>query len=139
MLFEGQLQPGQLSQFEFVANLHDQIDGVIDGMARFTLRKFLEGFGGDYNNDFVTDAQDLALWQQTYGTPDFLADGNANGLVEGGDFLNWQRQHGRGFGSTGDFPQDQHWCCARASFSGIGPDRPGWARLGSAGRMPDLT
>ena len=97
MLFQGELQPGQLSQFEHVANLHDLIDGEIDGMARFTMRKFVEGFGGDYNNDFVTDGTDLALWQQTYGTEDFLADGDANGYIGGGDFLNWQRNVGRGF------------------------------------------
>lgn len=97
MMFEGQLQPGQMSQFDLVANLNDQIDGEIDGMARFTLRKMVQGFGGDYNYDFVTNTADLALWQQTYGTKDFLADGDANGYISGGDFLAWQRNFGRGF------------------------------------------
>jgi hypothetical protein len=104
MAFQGQLQPGHMSQFEMVTNLHDQIDGEIDGMARFTLRKLVQGFGGDYNNDFVTNGLDLALWQETYGTNEFLADGDANGRIDGRDFLNWQRNFGSGFNTFGGHP-----------------------------------
>lgn len=92
LLFQGQQGPGQPAQFQLMAQVHDIIDGVIDGMARFTLRQFVEGFGGDYNADFQVDGQDAAMWQQLYGTSDFLADGNANGYVGGGDYLSLQRQ-----------------------------------------------
>ncbi|MEM8945755.1 MAG: PEP-CTERM sorting domain-containing protein [Planctomycetota bacterium] len=102
MLFGGQMQPGQMSQFEYIVNTHDLVDGVIDGMARFTVRKFVEGFSGDYNGDLFTDGGDLQLWQQLYGTQDFAADGNANGLTDGGDYLKWQQNLGRG----GDFAFD---------------------------------
>ncbi len=105
MMFQGQMQPGQLSQFQFVLQAHDMIDGVVDGMARFTLRKFVEGFSGDYDGNFFTDRGDLDLWQQAYGTQDFLADGNANGLVDGGDYLKWQQNHGRGFDGGGEIPR----------------------------------
>lgn len=96
MLFGGQMQPGQQSQFQFVMQAHDMVDGVIDGMARFTLRKFVEGFSGDYDGNFFTDGGDLDLWRELYGTQNFATDGNANGLSDGGDYLKWQQNFGRG-------------------------------------------
>jgi hypothetical protein len=94
LAFQGMLQPRQRAEFLLSANLHDAADGVLDAMARFTIRQVMEGFGGDYTGDFVVDEQDQHLWASVYGTPDVLADGNANGMSDGSDFLLWQRHSG---------------------------------------------
>lgn len=96
MALAGHLMPGQPGQLQLAANLHDAIDGVIDGMARFTLRQTVEGIAGDYDMNAQVDGGDRLLWEASYGSNDFLADGDANGVVGGGDLLNWQRHLGTG-------------------------------------------
>jgi hypothetical protein len=49
---------------------------------------------GDFNGDRFIDAADLALWRTNFGatgatTP--MGDADGNGLVDGADFLEWQR------------------------------------------------
>lgn len=47
---------------------------------------------GDYNQDNQVDDDDLSTWTANYGTTsDFNADANDDGIVNGLDFLNWQR------------------------------------------------
>lgn len=54
---------------------------------------------GDYNFDGQVNAADLAVWRADYGsTTKAEADGNGNGVVDGGDFLVWQRSLGQNFG-----------------------------------------
>ncbi|QDT00818.1 choice-of-anchor Q domain-containing protein [Adhaeretor mobilis] len=59
---------------------------------------------GDYNLSGTVDAGDLTEWQDTYGqaaiSPFAYADGNGNSLIDGADFLRWQRN----FGSDIDDP-----------------------------------
>lgn len=46
----------------------------------------------DYNLDGQLDTGDLGVWQATYGsTSDLRADGNADSIVDGADFLIWQQ------------------------------------------------
>lgn len=61
-------------------------------------------FGGDYNGDLVVDADDLAVWTANYGSTDELAaDSDCNGMIEGQDFLAWQRNFGRELNTDFDF------------------------------------
>lgn len=57
---------------------------------------------GDYNFDGKVDAADLTVWKADFGsTTKAEADGNGNGVVDGGDFLLWQRTLGQNFGNPG--------------------------------------
>ena len=52
---------------------------------------------GDYDASGVTNAADLAVFAGLFGlpiTPGISADGDANGFVDGNDFLLWQRNFG---------------------------------------------
>jgi hypothetical protein len=53
---------------------------------------------GDANLDGTVNGDDLALWQENYGTPGGWAAGDFNGdtNVDGRDFLIWQRNFGFG-------------------------------------------
>jgi hypothetical protein len=52
---------------------------------------------GDFSYDGRVDALDLYGWADTFGSTDVLyADGNAVGVVDGADFLIWQRHVGGG-------------------------------------------
>ncbi len=55
---------------------------------------------GDYNLDGRVNNADLAVWRADFGsTTKAEADGNGNGVVDGGDFLVWQRTLGQNFGT----------------------------------------
>ncbi|TWT87202.1 hypothetical protein Mal64_27400 [Pseudobythopirellula maris] len=46
---------------------------------------------GDYNFDYRTDINDYTLWVDTFGsTTDLRADGNANGIIDAGDYGVWR-------------------------------------------------
>lgn len=54
---------------------------------------------GDYNLDGKVDAADLAILKADFGsTTKAEADGNGDGVVNGADFLVWQRTLGQNFG-----------------------------------------
>lgn len=60
--------------------------------------------GGDYNGDLVVDGGDLTVWTSDYGsTEELAADSNCNGMIEGQDFLAWQRNFGRELSADFDF------------------------------------
>ena len=52
---------------------------------------------GDFNGDGMVDARDLGVWRYAYRAIDanLAADANLDDLVDGGDFLAWQRQLGQ--------------------------------------------
>jgi peptidyl-prolyl cis-trans isomerase A (cyclophilin A) len=55
---------------------------------------------GDYTFDGVTNAADFRRWVRDLGSSTLAeADGNGNAVVEGGDFLVWQRSFGQNFGA----------------------------------------
>jgi hypothetical protein len=83
--------PDPIAQWELAARVTDAGDGVVDGMARFTLRQTLFGIAGDYNGDAVVDMADHRLWLETFGSTErLLADGNANGIIDAGDDVIWR-------------------------------------------------
>lgn len=56
---------------------------------------------GDYNYSGAVTRADLTVWEQSYGSDDYLAaDANGNSIVDGLDFLEWQRN----FGSSNQQP-----------------------------------
>lgn len=55
------------------------------------------GIGSDFDNNDIVDGADLAILRANFGlTPATQADGDADGdgIVDGSDFLKWQRQVG---------------------------------------------
>jgi hypothetical protein len=60
----------------------------------------------DFNNDGQTNGQDLALWSLGYGTNGMAGhgdgDADGDGIVDGEDFLAWQRQASVTVSSIGD-------------------------------------
>lgn len=54
---------------------------------------------GDYNQDGTVDADDLLIWQASYGV-DSGADVDSDGDTDGYDFLIWQREFGSGSGAA---------------------------------------
>jgi len=106
--FLGELYPGQGAQFQTQILVHDGIDGVIDGMARLTLRHATEGIAGDYTGDYVVDQQDYELWKETFGLPELMADGNGNGTIDAGDFTVWKDNFRQDNFSFTDFGREPH-------------------------------
>ncbi len=90
-----ELMPNEQTTGRFVLQLSDAADGVIDGLARFTLRQSLPGLAGDYDGNFIVDEGDFALWQEQLALEGLQADGDASGHVGGGDYLLWQRHSGQ--------------------------------------------
>lgn len=55
---------------------------------------------GDYNLDGRVNGADLAVFEASFGSRiKAEADGNGNGVIDGGDFLIWQRTLGQNFGT----------------------------------------
>lgn len=54
----------------------------------------LDPIAGDFNGDWIVDAQDLGVWRTAFGNSD-LADADGDGDSDGADFLVWQRAFGR--------------------------------------------
>ncbi len=58
---------------------------------RFFVRGTTVGLTADFDIDGDVDAEDLALWETSFGVS-VSADANNNSLSDGADFLAWQRQ-----------------------------------------------
>jgi hypothetical protein len=57
---------------------------------------------GDYNADGHVNGNDFVLWQQTLGsTTQLAADGNGNGVIDSGDVVVWQGNLGAEAGGGG--------------------------------------
>lgn len=48
----------------------------------------------DFNGDDVVNSSDLPVWKGSFGTSNLVGDSNTDGVVDGRDFLLWQRQQG---------------------------------------------
>ncbi|TWT32407.1 hypothetical protein KOR34_41700 [Posidoniimonas corsicana] len=73
------------------AVVSDAADGVIDGMARFTLRQHVTGVAGDYDLDGIVTAADYERWRLLYGSAEPPhADGDRNGRVDAADYTVWR-------------------------------------------------
>lgn len=96
IFYEGMLGAGQTSGLLSFVQVHDLVDGQLDGMARFTVRQLTEGHAGDYNMDGMVDEQDYQMWSQLYGSGDILADGNGDGAVDAADYTLWRDRLGGG-------------------------------------------
>jgi hypothetical protein len=52
-------------------------------------------FGGDYNKNSIVDGPDFLIWQRTLGsTSDLRADGDQNGTIDQGDLNFWAARFG---------------------------------------------
>ena len=73
-------------------------DRIVDPFAKATITSFREVVAGDFDEDGIVDAADLAAWKGGFGNAigavhkDGDADGDAD--VDGADVLIWQRQLG---------------------------------------------
>ncbi|RIK86697.1 MAG: hypothetical protein DCC67_02470 [Planctomycetota bacterium] len=79
--------------------VHIAGSGVQDAAGHVQLGQYEFRFDvlpGDYGRSGLVDQLDLETWQGQFGLTDLAAgaDGNADGLVDGADFLAWQRRHG---------------------------------------------
>ena len=54
---------------------------------------------GDYNADGVVNGGDYLVWRSAYGTTDAMADGNLNGVVDAADYVIW-RDHANAVGAV---------------------------------------
>jgi hypothetical protein len=88
--------PGSELTTLLVANIVDGADGIVDGIATFTLRQLLTGNPGDYNGDGLIDSQDYVVWRSDFGTLDGRADGNGDGIVDAADYVFWRSNLGTG-------------------------------------------
>lgn len=76
-------------------------DTMVDDADAATLFDILGTQFGDATLDGFVNAADLAVWQTNYGTSEGWAAGdfNGNSVIDGRDFLIWQRYAGFGGGS----------------------------------------
>lgn len=91
-----ELSPGDEAAGLFVVQITDAADGVIDGLARFTLRQVLPGIAGDYNYDGVVNTADYTVWRDNLGATSIglAADGNGNRTVDMLDYQVWRMNFG---------------------------------------------
>jgi hypothetical protein len=72
----------------------------------------------DFNDDGDIDGDDLAIWSANYGDPSATQpDGDASGddLVDGADFLLWQRGVTSGMPGGAPVPEPAAWLLACAA------------------------
>jgi hypothetical protein len=70
------------------------VEGAISAGSNRIFAVVIDLLEGDFDRDGLVDSADLALWQATYGdsvAAGAYADANANGVIDGQDFLIWQR------------------------------------------------
>lgn len=83
---------------------------------------------GDFNDDLIVDAADLAKWQGDYGTGSG-SDAEGDGDSDGSDFLAWQRTFGNMQTTTTEtvFSYDVDFVAGEGFMNGtigFGPDNP---------------
>jgi hypothetical protein len=98
---------------------------------------------GDYNGDGGVDANDLALWRETYGSPvDASADGNLDDEVSAADYVIWRKvapamSGGAGFSSGNGVPEPTSTAVMGAfMMTGLAWCRRGPRNVRSAGFRP---
>jgi hypothetical protein len=74
-------------------------DGAVYQIDNFRLITQVPEFSADFNNDGVVDGGDLAIWEGAYGAT-ATADADGDGFSDGHDFLVWQREYGLGMASN---------------------------------------
>lgn len=90
------ITPNSLLNLVYGVDVSDAADGVIDGMARFTLRQIVPGIAGDYNGDGVVNLFDHVMWSEGYTQrsldPQLAAevDGNGDGEANAADYTVWR-------------------------------------------------
>lgn len=105
IFYDGAMGPGQQSGLLSFVQVHDLIDGVVDGMARFTLRQFSEGISGDFDGDGQVTPGDYFMWAELYASGNFLADGNADGQVDAADYTIWRDRFDAALGGGFQVPE----------------------------------
>jgi hypothetical protein len=89
---------GHIAQYDFNGALVG--DGVFataggGGFQEATTFVTVPELPGDFNGDHVVNEADLNLWTTNFGASEAtlaMGDGDRNGVVDGADFLIWQRQ-----------------------------------------------
>jgi hypothetical protein len=89
-------------------------DSLINDADLQTLLGLLDSQLGDANLDGLVNAADLADWHSNYGSPGGWADGDfsGNALVDGQDYLLWQRNCTNAADTVGTLvvPEPCTWC-----------------------------
>jgi hypothetical protein len=84
--------------------LYNEDDDNTAGVFRFAAAQetpFVGAINGDFNLDGVVDGSDFLLWQRTFGsTTQLAADGNRSGAIDAGDLALWRS----GFSSASPAP-----------------------------------
>jgi hypothetical protein len=84
----------------YISDIDAAAEGAVDSAGRpliDDLRRWSETLTApiaDFNHDGRADAADLILWQASFGDPNATpnqGDADGNQLVDGSDFLHWQR------------------------------------------------
>ena len=89
---------GHIAHYDFNGDLVG--DGVFataggGGFQEATTFVTVPTLPGDFNGDYLVNEADLNLWKSNFGASDAttaMGDADRNGVVDGADFLIWQRQ-----------------------------------------------
>ncbi len=94
----------------------------------------------DFNGNVQVGEADLQIWQGNYGNPatPSTGDTNENGVAEGSDFINWQRQFGLRDGGSDNFGRSFAWSSDGLSIYAVdaGSNTGGIYRIDPTGVAP---